>query len=74
MNIRKAKKQDALRIAEIQVHGWRTAYVNIMPQTTLEQLSIEDKTTMWLKIIETSRTQILVYDDPIKGIVGWVAY
>lgn len=74
MNIRKAKKQDVLRIAEIQVHGWRTAYVNLMPQTTLAQLSIEDKTTMWLKIIETNQTHILVYDAPIKGIVGWVAY
>lgn len=51
LNIRNATKQDALRIAEIQVHGWRNAYVNIMPQTTLDQLCIEAKTTMWLKII-----------------------
>ncbi|SDB93146.1 GNAT family N-acetyltransferase [Acinetobacter boissieri] len=74
MTIRIAGIKDAVHIAEIHVKSWRAAYTNIMPQNILDSLSVPEKTAMWTKIIEENNKKLMVYDEALKGIVGWVVY
>lgn len=74
MTIRSAEISDASRIAEIQVSGWQFAYANIMSQSILDGLSVLQKTVMWTKIIQENNKKLMVYDEPSKGIVGFIVY
>ncbi|MBF7687355.1 GNAT family N-acetyltransferase [Acinetobacter rathckeae] len=74
MTIRSAEISDASRIAEIQVSGWQYAYVNIMSQSILDGLSVPPKTAMWAKIIQENNKKLMVYDEPSKGVVGFIVY
>lgn len=72
--IRVAEIKDALRIAEIHVSSWKYAYSQIMPVHILQNLSVFKKEAMWKKIIQNKTKNILVYDEPKLGIVGWIVF
>ena len=47
MIIREARATDAESIARVNVDGWRTTYIGIVPQAFLDSLSYEMATTRW---------------------------
>lgn len=52
MNIRKAERNDARAIAEVQVESWRTTYHDIVPQSFLDGLSVQDRMKVWEKVMD----------------------
>jgi ribosomal protein S18 acetylase RimI-like enzyme len=51
LTLRQATRADAHAIAEIHVAAWRAAYRDLMPQSYLESLSIDERAHMWEKTI-----------------------
>src|SRR6267378_4296634 len=49
--LREATRADARAIADIHVTAWRAAYRDLMPQSYLESLSIDERARMWEKTI-----------------------
>ena len=64
--IRKALSEDAFRLAEIQVFGWRNAYKNIVPDFYLFKiLNVQQRIEEFKTSIIESREETYVYDDGI---------
>ena len=70
--IRKAISDDAGRMADIQINGWRNAYRGIVSDDILfAKLNIEKKTTALKKRVEEGVEEWYVYEDSgiVKGIL-----
>ncbi|MCH7323357.1 GNAT family N-acetyltransferase [Solibacillus sp. MA9] len=71
MIIRIAKLEDAANIAKVHVDSWRTTYKNIIPQSFLDKLSYEQRTTLWQNNMANPARNIFVAEtnDEIIGFV-----
>ena len=71
--IRTSTENDAPEIARIHVETWRYAYKGIVPQTYLDQLSIEQRTTKWAEMLKKSMDGTLIAEIDMKP-VGWISF
>jgi len=71
--IRSALISDAYDIAEVHVSTWRAAYRDIMSETFLQSLSIEQREQHWRRAIESGDPEIWVSEQDAT-VVGWVAF
>ncbi len=70
--IRPARIEDAPRIGEIHVAGWRTGYRGIIPDSFLAGLSSEKRAAGWKYAIEKDPESVLVAEE--AGVIqGWAA-
>ena len=72
MAIRKAEPSDAKGIARVIVAAWRTAYRGLLPDETLDNLSIRDSARRWNERIAEPWGPIFVAEQE-DGMVGIVA-
>ena len=73
MSIRPANPSDARSIAEVNVASWRSAYRGLLPDSVLDNLSVEDKADrMRARIIEHT-IQVLVLERN-SAIIGFVTF
>ncbi len=72
MIIRKAKSEDARRVAEINVIGWHTAYKGLIPDDFLEKWQVTDRRVeRFREKIEDPKNTFLVVEE--KGyVVGYL--
>lgn len=73
VSIRAASPTDAHAIAHIHVAGWRSAYRGIVPQSHLDQLSVERRENYWASALLNGHPNVRVADSG-SGILGWVAF
>ena len=73
MPIRKAEPRDARGIAEVTVAAWRVAYRGLLPDSLLDNLSVEDRENRWRLRISEYIWQTLVLEQ--RGcVIGFVAF
>lgn len=71
MIIRTAKQEDAANIAKVHVDSWRTTYKDIIPQSYLDKLSYEQRTTLWQNNLANPARNVFVAE--VNGeIIGFV--
>lgn len=71
--IREAEAGDAKGIATVHVEMWRHAYRGQIPDSVLDNLSIESKTDSWREQIENPHPGTYAYVACIgENVVGWV--
>jgi ribosomal protein S18 acetylase RimI-like enzyme len=51
--VREARNEDVLSIAEIHVRSWQAAYRGILPDELLDSLSISEHETSWRALLST---------------------
>jgi ribosomal protein S18 acetylase RimI-like enzyme len=70
INIRTANTSDAEAIGEINVKGWRTGYKDILPQSHLDDLSINDRVARWQRTLShpVETTNILVAEEHTSNV------
>ena len=72
-DIRTALASDAAAIAEVQVASWQSSYKGIVPDPLIEQLTIQNRTQAWERIIpalaENGQGEVFVWtlNDRIVG-------
>jgi len=70
MQIRKATRDDAARIAEVHVNAWREGYKGIMPDEYLDSLSIDLRIEQWQEILlkkNSGVNLIIEHNDVVSG-------
>ncbi len=72
MTIRAAEPDDARRIAEIKVAGWRAAYRGMMPDDILATMSVDEHAAKWRRRItdHPDRVQVAELQDQVAGYVS----
>src|SRR6266436_4742890 len=73
MNIRGAAVADAEAIAKVHVLSWQHAYRHLLPQEFLAGLSVEQRQTMWAKVLADREPSLLVAEVN-NEIVGFSAF
>lgn len=68
-----ARPEDAARIAEIHVLAWQAAYEGILPQDSLDNLSIPQRQAFWERRLASGDSTVLV---AMRGtdLIGWLVY
>jgi len=56
VSIRAATLGDAAAIAGVHVASWHETYLNLMPETMLRGLSVDDRTERWARILDHALT------------------
>ena len=57
----------------MHVDAWRHAYAGVLPQATLDGLSVEARTRMWTQAISGTRGRVLVVEEP-ADLLGFAAF
>ena len=73
MPIRRAEPSDAEGIAEVKVASWKSAYRGILPDSLLDNLSVEHDEIRWRARIIEHTSQVLVLEQNSR-IIGFVAF
>ncbi|MCC2676092.1 MAG: acetyltransferase, family [Ramlibacter sp.] len=73
MNIRPATLDDAGAIATVHVDAWRRAYAGVLPQATLDGLSVDARSRMWSQAIAGTRGRVLVAEQEGQ-LLGFAAF
>lgn len=66
MRVRPAVPEDVPSLANIHISSWRSTYRGLLPDELLENLSVENRETMWQQQVA------IVRRDPSRGCV-WIA-
>lgn len=72
--IRRAKENDARKIAEISVFGWLEAYKDILSEEFLNSMSIDKKEIKAKNEILEGIMDIFVYEDENQDILGFCKF
>lgn len=72
MTVRRARRDDARAIAEVQVETWRTTYVDVMPQSLLDSLDVEAREQSWKRYANVAEFGLFVAE-PDDRVVGFVS-
>ncbi|MGL5742819.1 MAG: GNAT family N-acetyltransferase [Legionella sp.] len=70
-NIRTAALEDARTIAQIHICSWQKMYRDFIPETILENLSIEERTQQWSELIGQDVKVLIMEID--KQIIGFAS-
>jgi GNAT superfamily N-acetyltransferase len=71
MQLRPARLEDARQLAEVHVGSWQAAYRGIVPDSILDDLSVETWTERWqqrLSIENQTHTLVLTLQE---SVIGW---
>lgn len=73
MKIREASIDDAEGIATVHVSSWRTTYADIISESYLASLSVENRVKNWVRTFEnrTEHEKVFVAEDKECNIVGF---
>ena len=51
ITIRRAAPADAEAIARVRIEGWRQSYKGLVPQASLDAMSVEASVPMWTRVL-----------------------
>jgi RimJ/RimL family protein N-acetyltransferase len=71
MRIRLAKPEDAKPIAEVHVAAWQAAYRGLMPDSYLDELTVEKRTVLWHRALTQPSPGTLVVAENQESLVGF---
>lgn len=69
MHIRKARQTDAYDLAVVHVASWRTTYQDIIDESYLSSMSVEEKLEQWDLILRDG--DVFVVENEKRNIVGF---
>lgn len=72
MSIRRAESSDAKGIAKVHITAWQSAYRGILPDSFLDNLSVERSQSGWERMLADSSGWVLVFEQNGE-IIGFAA-
>lgn len=73
MIVRRATQADLLEVAQVHVLTWQACYRGIMPDESLDRLSIQEREAAWQKFVDTPARTLLVCRSE-RRTVGFASY
>ena len=74
LTIRSATSADARVIAEIHVAGWRAAYRDLLPQSYLDALSVDQRREFWQEALSKPGVSKVAVSEDADGVTGFCSY
>lgn len=74
ITIRRARTGDAEAIARTRIDGWRQSYKGLVPQASLDAMSVEASAPLWQRVLAApgDRASVFVAEGD-AGVVGFAA-
>lgn len=70
----KATLEDAPLVARLHVWGWRNGYADLLPQSYLDALDIDERTTRWTKnLVDGSEVWIAKHNGEPASVISYGA-
>lgn len=73
MHIRRAKPEDAPRIAWVHLESWKTTYPGIVPQAYMDGLKVETGIQNWRERLTQAEGPIVFVAEDEAGVFGFAA-
>jgi GNAT superfamily N-acetyltransferase len=74
VTIRRATPDDAEAIARVRIDGWRRAYKGLVPQASLDAMSVQASLPLWQRVLAAPGDAVSVFvADNGEGVVGFAA-
>ncbi|MEV6712986.1 GNAT family N-acetyltransferase [Lentzea sp. NPDC051208] len=67
MTVRLAVTSDAPAVASVHVQTWQAAYRGLVPDPVLDDLSVEERSSMWERAIPRGGVWVGLADDAVAG-------
>jgi RimJ/RimL family protein N-acetyltransferase len=67
MTVREARVSEAAAVASVQVRSWQSAYRGMIPDSVLDNLSVEARTSMWERLIPSGGVRVALEGDEVVG-------
>ncbi|SDG80888.1 L-amino acid N-acyltransferase YncA [Lentzea fradiae] len=67
MTVRPATPSDAPAMASVHVRTWQTAYRGQLPDDVLANLSVDDRTAQWERLIPRGNVWVAEHDGEVAG-------
>ena len=61
ITLRRADPDDARSIAQVRVDAWRTTYKGMIPDAYLAAMSVDDSTSLWLRVLTSASNRANVF-------------
>jgi len=74
MRIRPAAPEDAGPIAEIHVAAWQAAYRGLMPDSYLDQLTVEKRTALWQRSLAQPSPGTMMVAENQESLAGFCLF
>jgi ribosomal protein S18 acetylase RimI-like enzyme len=74
MRIRPAGLEDAIPIAEVHVAAWQAAYRGLVPDSYLDELTVEKRLVLWQRRLAQRRSASLVVAEDQKSLAGFCLF
>jgi ribosomal protein S18 acetylase RimI-like enzyme len=74
MRIRAAVSEDARAIAEVHVTAWQAAYRGLMPDSYLDELTVEKRAHFWQRVLAEPRSATLVVAENQASLAGFCLF
>jgi len=74
VQVRVATLNDARSIAEIHVAAWRAAYQGLMPQTFLDELSVEKRVELWDRYLSAPGARTTLVAEAVDRLAGFCVF
>lgn len=75
MDIRKAREEDAAKIARVHVESWQETYKGLIDQDYLDSLKIDNRERMWKETLANRQKEQPVFIAEIEnGIIGFSSF
>ena len=71
---RPAVAADAGDIARVYITSWRDAYRGLVPDATLDGMSLGRELASWRRTIDSASGRVLALARPTVGVVGFLSY
>jgi L-amino acid N-acyltransferase YncA len=72
VSIRRASREDAAAIAQVQVASWRTTYTGLVPESFLAAMNVQERSRQWALLLEAGKDFFFVAEDE-TGIFGFAS-
>lgn len=74
IHYREATAADCRAVAEVHVRSWRESFADIVPQTFMDKMSVDNRTKAFAERFSDNSYKMYVAEVPQRGIVGFADF
>jgi len=74
ISFREATAADCLEVASVHVQSWKGSFAGIVPQTFLDEMSVEKRAKAFEKGFSASSYKMYLAEAPGRGVVGFADF
>ena len=74
VTLRQATASDSLAVARVHVQSWRESFTGIVPQSFLDEMSVENRAQAFRTRFGTDSYRMVIAETPTNGVIGFADF